>query len=112
MLSFVENKLTCNQDLVCPWSPNFNMLAGVRIANEDPFPSFINIRFSAFLTGYKSTCFAAKDPKVLDILSVSSSCFFWDNCAFGTLCRKFIPQIVRDIYSFCLEIDWKVTINK
>ena len=59
-----------------PLNSNSNILIGVRIANKDLFPSLMNIGFSVFLTKYKSTYFAGKDPKVLDILFISSLCFF------------------------------------
>lgn len=50
----------------------------------------MNIRFSAFFTKYKNICFIAKDPKLLDNLSISSLYFFWDNYAFKAICIKFI----------------------
>ena len=66
------------------------MLTTVHIANKNPSSSFMNIGFGAFLTRYKSTYSTVEDLKVLDILSVFSLCFFWDNYTFETLCRKSI----------------------
>lgn len=76
MLSFVKNRLACNQDLVCPWSLDLNVLANICIANKDSSLSIINIGFSIFLNRYESTCSAAKDLKVLNILFDSRLYFF------------------------------------
>ena len=64
------------------------MFAGACITNKDPFQNLMNVGFGAFLTGYKNTWSAAQDLKMLNILSVSSLYLFWDNCTFGTFCRK------------------------
>lgn len=104
-LSFVENRFACNQNLVCLLSPNFDILASVCIANKDLFLSLMNIGFSKFLSRYKYICSVAKNPKMLNILSIPNLCFFWDNYAFETLCKKFISQIVRGIYSVYSKTD-------
>lgn len=73
-LSFVKNKLTCNQNLIFLQSSNSNVFVGICIANKNPCPNLMNIKFGVFLTKYKSTYFIAKDLKMLNILSVFSSC--------------------------------------
>lgn len=70
------------------------MLISVYIANKNLFSSLMNIRFGMFLIKYKSIYSITKNPKMLDILFVSSICFFWDNYAFEVLYKKFILQMV------------------
>lgn len=76
MLSFIKNRLACNQDVVCLWSLNSNVLASVYIGKKNPSPSLMNIRFYVFLTKYKSTYSTTENPKVFNILSISNPYFF------------------------------------
>lgn len=94
MLFLIENSLIYNQDLIYLWSPNFNVFTGIYITTKDLSPSLINIEFGMFLTKYKSTYSTVKDVKVLDILSISNLCFFWNNCMFEIFYRNSILQIV------------------
>lgn len=72
------------------WSSNSDMLTSIHIVNNDLILSLMNIGFSIFSINYKSTYSVAKDLKILDILSISSLCFFENNYIFGVFCKKFI----------------------
>lgn len=105
-LSFVENKLTYNQNLVCLWNPNSDILASVYIANKDLSLNLINIGSDTFLTRYKITYSTTEDPKVLDILSILVHAFSRIN-----ICLEyFVKSLVRK--SFKVFISSVLKLNK
>lgn len=88
--TFVKNRLAYNEDLVHLWSSNLDVLTGICIVNKDLSLNLMNIRFDIFLIQYKSTYFADKYPKVLNILFISSLRLFQNKCASRVFYRKSI----------------------
>lgn len=94
MLFLVEQKFASNQDLLCLWCLDSDVLGDIGIANKNSFLSLVDIKLDMLFARYENTCSIAKNLKINNVLLVFCLCLFWNNCIFGAIYRKPVSKVV------------------
>lgn len=110
--NFIQDILTYNYHLVSLQNSHLDIFVYIYVANKNLFLKLINTGYNAFFDRYESIYSRAKDSKILNTLPILRLYFFWNDYVFKVLYGKFILQIVRNIYNFYPDVDYKVIINK